>query len=211
MTQTHPEPGPHERPALPFVPVIGMRVRCPKGHDHVYHPADSLSGSIYCTTGECWSDGCQGDSGSGTRYGLEQLTMVSAPASPSPAPDHHTVLLCDECTKVSRLDRRNRDGGTFLPEPCERCGRRDYLNEIKAVPAPSPDPTPDKAAARAAGEDEGLKHKLAFAVKSLEQIACSAKDDQSVRRFARQVIDELRIPSGRLAAAAGAAKTGGER
>lgn len=49
------------------VPIIcdGMVIYCPKGHGQrlTYN-----TGRLYCCRGECWSDGCQGDSGSGTVY-----------------------------------------------------------------------------------------------------------------------------------------------
>jgi hypothetical protein len=57
---------------------IGVTVRCPKGHEHTYRPSDHLGGGIYCVKGECWSEGCQGDSGSGTHYKVEELTLVSS-------------------------------------------------------------------------------------------------------------------------------------
>lgn len=49
----------------------GMEIACPKGHVHKLTHATS---KLYCTKGDCWSDGCQGDSGSGTYYGLEECT-----------------------------------------------------------------------------------------------------------------------------------------
>ena len=52
---------------------VGMEVFCPKGHRHVYRPSDRLSGRIYCTQGDCWDDGCQGDSGSGSYYDFAAL------------------------------------------------------------------------------------------------------------------------------------------
>lgn len=55
---------------------IGAVVRCPNGHEQTYMPCDRLSGSVYCTCGKCWSDGCQGDSGSGTHYDISKLTLV---------------------------------------------------------------------------------------------------------------------------------------
>lgn len=70
-------------PGKPSV-AIGVVVSCPKGHEYTYRPSDQLSGLIYCTSGECWSDGCQGDSGSGTYYNLSQLTLVAAQKGQTP-------------------------------------------------------------------------------------------------------------------------------
>lgn len=53
---------------------VGLNVRCPKGHELTYHPSDPLSGRIYCTKGDCWDSGCQGDSGSGTHYEASEVT-----------------------------------------------------------------------------------------------------------------------------------------
>ena len=59
-----------------IVVAIGNAVKCPHGHIHIYQPFDRLNGSIYCTEGECWSDGCQSDSGSGTSYTVSELSPV---------------------------------------------------------------------------------------------------------------------------------------
>lgn len=59
------------------VPVIfdGMTLFCPKGHEHKMTHARNR---LYCCTGECWSDGCQGDSGSGTGYPFEKCFAARA-------------------------------------------------------------------------------------------------------------------------------------
>jgi hypothetical protein len=51
---------------------------CPRGHansDHHFHHQP------YCRTGECWDDGCQSDSGSGTHYKYEKCYSTLAAAS----------------------------------------------------------------------------------------------------------------------------------
>lgn len=52
-------------------PVIcdGMTIFCPNGHEH---KLTIPTGRLYCCKGECWSDGCQGDSGSGTGYSFDK-------------------------------------------------------------------------------------------------------------------------------------------
>lgn len=62
------------------VPVVcdGMVVFCPKGHEH---KLTTSVHRVYCCKGECWSDGCQGDSGSGTGYPFNQCR--AAPPAPS--------------------------------------------------------------------------------------------------------------------------------
>jgi hypothetical protein len=55
---------PHTADGIPVI-CDGMTVYCPKGHAHQLPHA---SGRLYCCIGDCWSDGCQGDSGSGTYY-----------------------------------------------------------------------------------------------------------------------------------------------
>lgn len=47
---------------------VGLVVECPNGHDYTYSLHDRMSGRLYCCRGKCWSDGCQGDFGSGTHY-----------------------------------------------------------------------------------------------------------------------------------------------
>lgn len=47
---------------------IGRTIYCPRGHKHVIHASNRMSGQIYCTEKGCWSEGCQSDSGSGTHY-----------------------------------------------------------------------------------------------------------------------------------------------
>lgn len=53
------------------VPVIcdGMTVYCPRGHSTTLSYPMSR---VYCCEGDCWGDGCQSDSGSGTYYQFEQ-------------------------------------------------------------------------------------------------------------------------------------------
>lgn len=55
------------------VPVVGGEtVYCPKGHPvKLFRPEHR----IYCVDDECWSDGCQGDSGSGTYHPIFQCSM----------------------------------------------------------------------------------------------------------------------------------------
>lgn len=56
----------------------GLKVRCPNGHSYTYRLSDPMSGRIYCVEGECWSDGCQGDSGSGTHWAANKCTTLAA-------------------------------------------------------------------------------------------------------------------------------------
>lgn len=51
---------------------------CPRGHE-----CHNLATRAYCTAGECWDDGYQSDSGSGTTYKFEECTALSpTPANP---------------------------------------------------------------------------------------------------------------------------------
>lgn len=63
------------------VPVIcdGMSVFCPKGHEN---KLTHSTHHVYCTKDECWSDGCQGDSGSGTSYEFDECTSYKTDSSP---------------------------------------------------------------------------------------------------------------------------------
>lgn len=64
---------PHTADRVPVV--AGIVVVCPKGHQHTIKPYEQTN-RIYCCKGECWSSGCQSDSGSGTHYGIEQCRSV---------------------------------------------------------------------------------------------------------------------------------------
>ena len=63
---------PHTADGVAVLP--GVTILCPKGHPHEIRPSGNFGGRIYCCEGECWSDGCQGDSGSGTHYDAAQCT-----------------------------------------------------------------------------------------------------------------------------------------
>lgn len=56
----------------------GLTVVCPKGHEYTYRLTDPMSGRIYCTKGDCWDSGCQGDSGSGRHYDAAECTAKNA-------------------------------------------------------------------------------------------------------------------------------------
>jgi hypothetical protein len=62
---------------------IGTQVRCPRGHEHTYRASDNLSGRLYCTAGDCWSDGCQSDDGGGTHYDRDKLELIEAAHAPA--------------------------------------------------------------------------------------------------------------------------------
>lgn len=68
---------PHTLDGVPATP--GAIVMCPKGHRHEL----STLGKVYCVQGDCYDDGCQGDSGSGTRYRIEQCKHESSAANKS--------------------------------------------------------------------------------------------------------------------------------
>jgi hypothetical protein len=57
-----------------------VTIYCPKGHAHVVHASEKY---LYCCEGICWDDGCQSDSGSGTRYSWSQCS--SQRLAPVPA------------------------------------------------------------------------------------------------------------------------------
>lgn len=65
---------PHTRDGAVVVP--GVTLYCPNGHAIVIAPHTQMSRRVYCCKGDCWSDGCQSDSGSGTHYAAAQCSAT---------------------------------------------------------------------------------------------------------------------------------------
>jgi hypothetical protein len=65
---------PITKDGYPVVP--GTVLLCPKGHQHEVKMSCSFGGRIYCLKGDCYYEGCQGDSGSGTHYEANECTLV---------------------------------------------------------------------------------------------------------------------------------------
>lgn len=52
----------------------GATVLCPNGHPRTLF----IDRRIYCCAKGCWNEGCQGDSGGGTHYHLNECTSLKA-------------------------------------------------------------------------------------------------------------------------------------
>jgi hypothetical protein len=220
----HPEPGPHERPTLPAL----RSTRFP----YTVRQTSAIEADIYDAEGDFFVGGelqaCNVIVGVFNAAYAEQNHAYAA--SPSPAPDHHTTPGDDVEVWVPAMKAWR--GGKHERDFTDQHGRLAVVVRLsdgvvmafpdqvrKAVPAPSPDPTPDKAAARAAGDDEEIDRDLARSIVATawnefrkSRKMNDAEDDDNIIEWADAIIDHAIIERmRRLVAAAGAAKTGGDR
>jgi hypothetical protein len=62
-----------------------------------------------------------------------------------------TLLCCHDCAKRVGLKYEEREGGTFLPEPCRLCGKETYLGEYRRSQAARASPFDQRGAGREPG------------------------------------------------------------
>jgi hypothetical protein len=138
----HPEPGPHERPALPAL----RSTRFP----YTVRQTSATEADIYDAEGDFFVGGeleaCNVIACVFNAAYAEQNQAYTSAASPSPAPDHHTALavLINTGDTLAGLLRYHLGGKSAYANVWDKHRKAYQDAESSAVPAPSPAPTPDK-------------------------------------------------------------------